>query len=396
MGLDKRVKLLFLFLIVSLPLVAKPLVVEVNAKSAILMNANTGKVLFEKNATSCAFPASVTKMATALYLLELEKDLEKMVVPSLEALRVEPLLKSASFHKIPYRLAPDGTMMGIKKGEELSIRSLLYGMLLASGNDAANVLAESVGGSIPRFIEGLNRFLIALGCKETHFCNPHGYHHPEHVTTAYDLALITRYVINNEDLKKISTSLMFTCPKTNKSPARDILQTNRLMKQGKYFYPYVLFSKTGYHSASGSNLSVAAEKNGRRIIAILLGCDTYVQRYEDAITLLEAAFQEEVQERLIVSKQKLFARHLRGGATPLVAQLSADLNYYYFDSEEEEAKAFVCWDELFLPIEKGARVGAIRLFGEGGRVLSEEPIYAVERVEKTLWKALKDFVSRFI
>jgi D-alanyl-D-alanine carboxypeptidase (penicillin-binding protein 5/6) len=146
---------------------------ELSAPSAVLMNAETGKVLFAKNADVPCYPASTTKMATALYALHQKKDcLQQKIVASKEALMtVSPSVRKRSHPS--YRLEFGGTHIGIKAGEELDYQTLLYGLMLSSGNDAANVIAEFISGSIPQFMQELNLFLQEIGCKNSRFQNPH-------------------------------------------------------------------------------------------------------------------------------------------------------------------------------------------------------------------------------
>ncbi|EKE08412.1 MAG: hypothetical protein ACD_17C00181G0006, partial [uncultured bacterium] len=154
------------------------------AASAILMNADTGALLFEKHAHVPSYPASITKIGTTLYILDQEVQLDQVCVVSTESLKRRP---STDWEKYPpYWLDKDGTTMGLKIGEALTVEALLHGLLMVSGNDAANVLAENIGsGSVPQFIERVNEYLRKIGCKNTQFSNPHGLTHPDHWTTAY-------------------------------------------------------------------------------------------------------------------------------------------------------------------------------------------------------------------
>src|SRR3989304_627075 len=152
----------------------KQLNVEVSAKSAILINADTGAPLFEKNAHLPCYPASITKVATALYTLEKKSSyLDEVVTAPLDAIAtVSPVARRQSGKPPAYRLEFGGTHIGIKAGEELSLRVLLYGLMLPSGNDAANVISHHVSGSIPTFMEEMNSFIRAKGCNETVFYTP--------------------------------------------------------------------------------------------------------------------------------------------------------------------------------------------------------------------------------
>ncbi len=171
----------FVFFVFHLDLFSEPLSLQIHSESGILMNADTGVILFEKNAHEAAFPASITKVATALFVLKTHGNrLENSVTVKPEALAsISPQNKRQSNYKSPaYWLETDGSHIGMKKGEEMSLRNLLYALLISSANDAANVIAQHAGGTIQKFMEKENAYLKELGCQHTHFLNPHGLHHP--------------------------------------------------------------------------------------------------------------------------------------------------------------------------------------------------------------------------
>lgn len=380
-----------LLVLLSGPLCGEPLQVEVSAQAAILMNAETGAVLYAKEAETVAFPASITKIATAAFFLEEKRmDLQSLTTISAEAVRLKGGKKSP-----PYAFGGDGSSMGLLRGEQLSLEALLHGLLLVSGNDAANAIAEAASGSIPRFMEELNAYLERLGCKNTHFVNPHGYHHPEHQTTALDMALVARRALQIPALCEVVKKTKYLKPKTNRQPASELKQTNSLVKKGKYFYSKALGMKTGYHSAAQNTLIAAASDQGRLLVAVLLGAPTSGQRFEDAKRLFEAAFQEVKIERLLISKTTDYTRLLVGGKIPLQASLEADLKIAYYPSEEKALRAFVHWDDAVFPIRKGMRVGEIRVTDEQGMVLARGELLAKETVEATFFFALKEQWSRW-
>lgn len=284
-------RLVLLCLCLSFALYAKPIDLEVEAKGAILMNADTGAVLYEKQAHARFSPASTTKIATTLFALE-QRDLalDRMATVSGECLKGRPLKDRDH----PYWLDSDGTMLGIKRGEVLSFDTLLHGMMLVSGNDAANVVAETLGGNIPTFVERMNTYIQGLGCLNTQFRNPHGLTHPEHFSSAYDMALITRRALQISKFREIVSTLSFIKPKSNKQPEREIKLTNPLLKpNSRYYYPKAIGVKTGYTLDAQDTLVAAAEQDGRTLIAVLLGSKKKSgARFTDAKKLFEAAFSE--------------------------------------------------------------------------------------------------------
>lgn len=281
-----------LFLTLASVLCGKPLDVKVRAPSAILMNGDTGAILYEKHAHTQVYPASTTKIATALCILEETKGiLDKKATVSAESLKMKGNGDPA------YGLESDGTMMQLVRGEVHTYEALLHGLMLASGNDAANVLAESICGSVPTFVDKMNAYAKSLGCKNTHFCNPHGLHHPEHYSTAYDMCLIARGALKHPKVRQVVSSISYTIPKTNKQPVREIKQPNGLIKAGPHHYPKAIGLKTGFHSAAKYTLVAAAEHEGRTLVAAVMGADKSADRYIDAKALFEAAFAEKKRER---------------------------------------------------------------------------------------------------
>ncbi len=390
-----RAFFLFIFFISSI----YALDIQVDAKSAILMNAKNGKVLFEKNSKKKSYPASLTKVATALYVLEKKGlDYQREIIPSDDALQiVQAEAKQSNFAIYPpHRLEHDGGNLGIKRHERMPLWAALYGMLIYSGNDCANALAEAFSVSIPTFMNEVNSYLREIGCEDTEFLNPHGLHHPKHISTAYDLAVIAKKALENPTFSEIVSSTAFIYPKTNRQSEREVNQTNRLVKPSSdYYYPYAIGVKTGYHKRAGNTLIAAAEKGDRKLIAVLLGSSKRTSRYADAIRLFDAAFSEAKKDRLIMSKEKAFPRHFEGAKSPLIAELSQDMILTYYPSEEPESvRAFIHWNDLSLPIKKGEVVGELRV-QEKDKILLSAPVHAISNVDKTFTFAIKEFFSGF-
>lgn len=383
-------KILFLCLLLfSSPLWG----IELASEKAILINSNNGKILFEKNAYEKAFPASITKIATALFALEMmgEENLDQLFTASQNAIAsISPQAKRQSnYRSPPHLLETDGCHMSIKKGEELTFYDLLCGMLIASANDAANVIAENVVGSIPEFMKRLNEYLYQLGCKNTHFYNPHGLFHPDHSTTAYDMALISRKAMQSSVFRQIVALPSYTVPQTNYEYERKIVQTNSLIRPGSHFYPKAIGIKTGYTSQAGKNIVAAAEDKKRSLIAVILSSPTVKERYTDAIHLFEMAFSEKKMRHYLYSKEKsVFKKKVPHGTKELVAFLPDGLYYDFYPSEKTTVKAKIIWAIPQLPIEKGTFVGKINLLDEKGFAIQTLPLFAQEKLTPTLFYRL--------
>ena len=370
-------------------LFARPLEVDVLARSAIVMNADTGAILYEKHAHIPMYPASITKIATALYVLEQKNpDLEQMATVSAEALRMKPAKHKEN---IPaYWGEVGGSKMGLVKGEVLSLDALLYGLMRHSGNDAANVIAENLSSSIPDFVSEVNQYVCELGCQNTHFCNPHGLHHDDHLSTAFDMCLIMKKALQIPKFREIVSSAYYQKPKTNKQPAAEISQKNPLLQSGKHYYSKVIGAKTGFHSKAKYTLAAAAEQEGRTLIAVLFGCDKRTDRYEDAIRLFDIAFAEPLETTVFSDPSHLFSYPVEGAKAPLQAVLKGNLAISYYPSEEPVCRAFVLWEPLALPIHKGQKVGEVRISDSSGIVLQRGDLVAKEDVKPTFVHFLKN------
>ena len=366
---------------------AAPLQVEIHAKNAILINAETRTVLFEKNSDQPSHPASITKIATALHVID-KLDPNKTTIISEECLRKKPA-KGRRDHVPSYYLEEDGSSLGLLKGEEVSIETLLHGMMLCSGNDAANALAELTAGSLPRFIQDLNQTLAQIGCTKTRFCNPHGLHHEEHVTTARDMAIITAQALKNPKFRSIVCKRSYPKPKNNKAPETEIKQSNRLLQEDSpFFYSKAIGVKTGFTSQAKNNLVAAAEHEGRTLIAVLMGCEKREDRYLDAIALFETAFAEKKIHRVLLEPHKRYQKTIEGAKTTLTAFLPTELAIDFFPAEEPQVRAEIHWTVPQLPIEKGTSVGKVHLFADNKKV-KEIPLFAEKRVVSTWTHFLK-------
>lgn len=238
---------------------------SVSARAAIVMDIDTGLVLYEKNADNKMYPASTTKLMTALLALSNYNMNDELTV------------SSTALENIP----TDATTMGLIAGEKITVRDLLSGLLLVSANEAANVLAEGISGNISSFASLMNQKATEIGCTSTHFANANGLHDNEHYTTAYDMALIARTVYQYSDFRNIVKSTYIQTNKTNMSSERDLWTSNQLLYDVNDFYcSYCTGGKTGYTEEAGECLVSYAEKNGMRLVTILFNCDNDERFYE--------------------------------------------------------------------------------------------------------------------
>lgn len=388
-----RVLIVFFLTFVDL-VYSDPLKLQVHAQSAILINPDNGAILFEKNAHELHFPASTTKIATAIYALSQKgSQLDDKVVADQEAIGwvTEEAKKRSNYTLAPYLLVPGSSHIGIKKGEILTFRDLLYGMMLASGDDAANVIAQYVSGSIPKFMEELNAYLKQIGCKNTVLYNPHGLHHPNQQTTAYDLAILTKEALNNPIFCEIISTSRYTRPKTNKQEASTLVQSNKLLRSGQYFYPKAIGVKTGYLSLARNTFVAAAKDGDRKLIAVLLKVDERKDIFLDSIKMFDAAFnQPKVQRTLLKGGPQKFSFSLAGAERGVQTYIQNDLKIEYYPAEEPQLKSYLSWDELKLPIVKNQHVGTLILKDSFGKEIQTVPLYAAEDVKETWLHRVKN------
>ncbi len=372
---------------------ARPLQVHVSAESAVVMNIRTGSILYDKEMHKPLSPASITKIATALYAIEkAHADLDQKVIAPKDVLKtVSSSYKRQHIHGMEYVLESDGTRMGLVAGEEVSVRDLLYGLMLVSGNDAANVLACHVSGNVPQFVKELNEFLQQKGIMDTHFCNPHGLYFPGHTTTAYDMARITQLACAHASFREIVKSVRYTCPPNNKrvQPV-NFVQTNKLLKPGKFFYPKACGIKTGYTSQAKHTFVAAAADEDRELVVVLMGCPSAEAKFQDALSLFKSAFAEQkVTRHLFVKEDILFFCPIKGKQASLGAYLGEDIAISYFPAEEPDFKIILEWFELSTPVNKGQHIGELKVLLTDGSVYLTRPLYSAHALERTFSDGLR-------
>ena len=247
-----------------------------NSKAGIVMNADTGEVLWSQDAKTTYFPASITKVMTALLVMENCK-MDDVVTFS----------KAATTN-----LESGATTAQISAGDKLTVKECLYALMLKSANEVANGLAEHIAGSVPAFAEMMNKRARELGCTNTHFVNPNGLNDSNHVTTAHDMALITAAAFKYDELRAIDTTERYTLPATKVNPSGTVLNLNNkiLMKKHEKYYPYAIAGKTGYTSKAGNTLVTMAEKDGVRLVTVTLMNKKYLAHYDDTKAMLEYGF----------------------------------------------------------------------------------------------------------
>lgn len=359
---------LAIILILMLPLHASAAKEDLNiyAPACILMEASTGKILYSKNANSKMYPASTTKVMTAILALE-KCNLTDIVTISHDAIFMVPATYSHA---------------SLREGEQLTVEQLLYVLLIPSANDAAFALAEHIGGSIENFATMMNEKAVEIGCKNTHFVNPNGIHDTNHYSTAYDLALMGKYAMENATFRKIVSTTTYSLPTTNKYDKEDRIfsTTNDLLKSSSStYYKYTTGAKTGYTDAAKNCIIATATKNSVDLIVVILhdektdeGLNT---RAIDCTTLFEYGFNNYSLETLSASGTTEKSITI-SGATKDTKNLdlvtSEDiLSYLPNDFDVSSIDKTITLDStISAPIEKGSILGQITFNADGEIITS--------------------------
>lgn len=256
--------------------------VSVQAESGIVIDADTGTVLWGQNIHNQYFPASITKIMTALIVIE-TCSLDETVTFS---------------HNAVFNVEAGSSNAGINEGDKLSVKDCLYALLLKSANEAANALAEHVAGSTEAFADMMNAKAKELGCTDTHFANPSGLNDPEHYTSTYDMALIARAAFLNPTFEEIDSTTYYKLPPNSINPeGLTIYPGHKMLKKSTpYYYPGIVGGKTGYTTLAGNTLVTCARKNGLKLIAVILKGST-PQYWTDTKNLLDFGFENFVSVR---------------------------------------------------------------------------------------------------
>lgn len=269
---------------------------QIAGESAIVMEASTGTVLYEKNSHQQSYPASITKIMTSLLAVE-NSNLDEEVTFS----------KNAVYQT-------DGSGISRDVDEVMTMEECLYGLMLASANECGYAIAEHVGKDYDDFIKMMNDKAKELGCKDTHFNNPHGLPDEEHWTSAYDIALISKEALKNDIFRMIVSTKRHTIPSTNKHDEETYLINHHKMLtnyQGdtQYLYDYCIGGKTGYTSVAGSTLATFAEKDGMTLICVVMK-EQAPNHYQDTRTLFDYCF-ENFQLWNVAENEKNYSQNIK-------------------------------------------------------------------------------------
>lgn len=337
----------------------------VKAKAALLLELNTNQILLEQNIDDRVYPASLTKIMTCMLALKYGNLSDSVTV-------TESALAN---------LDASGSTAGLMAGEVLTFEQLLYCMMLSSANEACNVVGEHISGSVEAFVELMNQEAAALGCTDTHFVNPHGFHDDNHYTTVRDLSIITQEALKSETFKTITSSIAYIVPETNLSPARKLSTTNLLVTPGtSYYYEYATGIKTGFTTPAGRCLISTADNGKLELLSIVCGAqDVYLdngtienQNFTETKALFEYGFSNFAYKEVLTTLYPIAqvpvlmsagaGEALLAPNSELIALLPADFDETLI---QQDIQLNGNADGVEAPIEKGQVLGAVTVSYQG-------------------------------
>ncbi len=336
-----------------------------NSKSAILMDSATGQVLYDYNSKEKLAPASMTKIASMLLIMEAVDEgkisLEDKVTISSEAASM------------------GGSQVFLEEGETYTLNELLKGVAIASGNDAVVALAEKVGGTVSNFVNMMNDKCKVLGCMNTNFMNPHGLDEENHYSSAYDMAILSRELLKHEKILEYTSIYEEYLNKPDGSSTW-LVNTNKLIR----FYDGVDGLKTGFTDTAGYCLTSTAMKNDFRLISVVMGSPTSDSRSEDTVNLLNYGFNS-YKLVMIHEKEKSLGNVdiINGKNESVDIYLKEDAVHLQKITDSNASYDFdIKLDSIVAPVEKGSIVGTADILDNEGTIIDTVDIVVNEDIKK--------------
>ena len=368
---------------------------RLSAQAVLLVDLDSGLVLYERNADQQRSPASLTKIMTILLALEAA---ERGEVSLDDPVTAGPDCRSG--------MRDDSSSVGIRAGEQMSLRHLLYCAAVASGNDACNVIAAYLAGSIPGFVERMNARAAELGCSQTHFVDPNGLSYDD-LTSARDLYLITREALRHPAFRELCDTRAYTVPATNQQGERQLKSSNALIAPDGFYGAGYLYEgahgvKTGYTRAAGYCLISTAERNGMRLLAIVLGCDGPLlsggeeyRNFSDTIRLYDWAFAHFSRRSLLQPELPAAQAEIAFAlGDPRVGLLPVDELSLPLPDEippgSEDLRIQLFDGNLIAPVRAGEVLGQAQLYRDG-TLLATVLLVADRSVPRCYW----DYIAHF-
>lgn len=362
--LVKKICLFFILLMIPYMVRAEELNLAENAKSAILIEAATGEVLYSKNASERLAPASMTKIMSLILIME---NIEK---GNLKWNDVVVVSKNAA--------SMGGSQIFLEANEMMSVEDLIKGICVASGNDATVALAEKIAGTEASFVKLMNEKASRLGLKNTHFVNSTGLDAEGHYSTAFDMAVMARELVKHPKILEFS-SIYEDYLRKNTSNSFWLVNTNKLVK----FYSYIDGLKTGYTGNAGYCLTATGKKKDMRLISVVMGEVSTEKRSADTLAMLDYGFNMYTIDKLVDSGHSLGIVKVNLGDPEYVDIVAKDDITVLNNSQKEKRniKYSIKTDEITAPVKIGDKVGKIEVY-ENGTFSYEVPLTVAYDIKK--------------
>lgn len=322
-----------------------------NHSAEIIMEVNSNRVLYQNNADAKKYMASTTKILTAITVIE-NTDINQKVTVTKKTVGVE------------------GSSIYLEEGEELTVKDLLYGLMLRSGNDCAETLAIHCSGSIAAFADLMNDTAEKIGARNSHFVNPHGLHDDNHYTTAYDLALISCYSIKNPIFKKIVSTKKIKIPFSTRNYDRLLINKNKMLSE----FEGSTGIKTGYTKKAGRCLVTSCERNGMELVCVVLNCPTM---FEKSKKLLTESFNDYKNYKLTESDHIVAFAEIEQSVQKCGLYIKDDIILPLTEKEFSEIKLELDYPEILKKgIKKDTEIGFVKIYCSNNLIFKEK-IYTI-------------------
>ena len=371
-------KICFLLVLLGCPFLVSALELASNAKSGIIMEPTTNKVIFEKNSHERLEPASMTKMMTLLL--------------TFEALDNGKISLDDMVHISKVAAAMGGSQMFLEENSNIRLEEIIKGVSIASANDGAVALAEYIGGSVENFVNMMNQKIADLGLTDTHFTNPHGLHADNHYSSAYDMAIIAANLISHEKILEYTSIYEDYFNKPDGSRTW-LVNTNKLTR----YYEGVDGLKTGYTKEAGYCLTATAKKNNIRYITVLMGEPTSDLRSSETTSMLNYAFNSFKLNTIISKTQELGNVYIDKSKEKTV-KIVTKKDITELISKEKESPNYTYnlkIDKLKAPLQKGTKVGTVEILDNEGLIVREEEVTIESDITKSsfIGMVLENFLT---
>jgi D-alanyl-D-alanine carboxypeptidase (penicillin-binding protein 5/6) len=391
----KILPLMLIFVLMTAILPVSALAVDdpsIGATAAVLMDATSGEVYYSKNPDKSVHPASTTKMMTAL-----------LVVEAIEAGQIQKEDVVTAYSDCQYNMDSESSNANpvIEPGETMTVEQLLYCAMLASANEACNILAEYVSGSISEFVSLMNQRAQELGCTNTNFTNTNGLEDSNHYTTAYDFALIAQEAVQHSLFLQVCGTLNYTVPATNMNDSRSLVNTNNLLNpESSYYYEYAYGIKTGYFSNAGYCLVSAASYDNMDVICVVMGGQETGDQFADTVTLYDWMFKNYSHQQILGSTETIYTVDVALGTTDSTGLRAENAIYDTLPNDSDITFDYqitlyhaIEGRDLEAPVNAGDVLGEVTVIDRDGKVYGTSYLVATNTVEMSRVEYLRTQVK---